>query len=155
MNKKIFTDNKKRIRTDKKLLYEDLTYRIRGAMFTVYNELGFGHKENIYQKSLIREFETLNIPFKQEVGLDVKYKGDIVGKYRPDFVIDNRIIIELKSVEFMPKSHEEQLVHYLKTTGYSLGLLVNFGSNRLRIKRLIWTNNLRKSVVNLRKSLAR
>lgn len=138
MNKQIFTD--------KKLLYEDLTYRIRGAIFTVYNELGFGHKENIYQKALIKEFETLSIPYKKEVGLDVKYKGDTVGKYRPDFSIEDKIIVELKSVEFMPKSYEDQLVHYLKTTGYSLGLLVNFGSSRLYIKRLIWTNNQRVSV---------
>ncbi len=136
---------KKRIYTDKKLLYEELTYRVRGAMFTVYNELGFGHKENIYQKALIKEFETLNIPYKQEVGLDVKYKGDIIGKYRPDFSIEDKIIIELKSVEFMPKSYEEQLVHYLKTTGFSLGLLVNFGSAKLQIRRLIWTNNQRVS----------
>ncbi len=134
----INTDKSKRIHTD--LLYEDLTYKVRGAIFNVYNELGFGHKENIYQKALIKEFETLKIPYKQEVGLDVKYKGDIVGKYRPDFVIEDKIIIELKSVEFMPKSYEEQLVHYLKTTEYSLGLLVNFGSNRLYIKRLIWTS---------------
>lgn len=141
----IYTD-KKQIYTDRKLLYADLTYKVRGAIFTVYNELGFGHKENIYQKALIKEFETLSISYKQEVGLDVKYKGDIVGKYRPDFVIEDKIIIELKSVEFMPKSYEEQLVHYLKTTGFSLGLLVNFGSSRLHIKRLIWTNNPRVSV---------
>ena len=124
----------KQIYTDRKLLYEDLTYKIRDAIFTVYNELGFEHKENIYQKALIKEFETLDIPYKQEVGLDVKYKGDIVGKYRPDFAIDGKIIIELKSAEFMPKTHGEQLTHYLKATGYSLGLLVNFGSNGLYIK---------------------
>jgi len=139
----INADKMKQICTDKKLLYADLTYKIRGAIFTVYNELGFGHKENIYQKALIKEFKTLNISYKQEVGLDVKYKGDIVGKYRPDFVIEDKIIIELKSVEFMPKFYEDQLVHYLKTTGYSLGLLVNFGFSRLYIKRLIWTNNQR------------
>jgi GxxExxY protein len=139
----IQADKNKRINTD--LLYGDLTYKVRGAIFNVYNELGFGHKENIYQKALIKEFETLNIIYKQEVGLDVKYKGDVVGKYRPDFTIEDKIIIELKSVEFMPKSYEEQLLHYLKTTGYLLGLLVNFGSNKLYIKRFIWTNNQWKS----------
>jgi GxxExxY protein len=138
-NKRICTDKNKRINAD--LLYADLTYKIRGAIFTVYNELGFGHKENIYQKALIKEFGILNISHKQEVGLDVKYKGDVVGKYRPDFIIEDKIIVELKSVEFMPKSYEEQLVHYLKTTGYSLGLLVNFGSPKLQIRRLIWTKN--------------
>ncbi len=131
----IFTDKNKRIDTD--LLYADLAYKVRGAIFTVYNELGFGHKENIYQKALIKEFETLNIPYKQEVGLDVKYKGDIIGKYRPDFSIEDKIIIELKSVEFMPKSYEEQLVHYLKTTGFSLGLLVNFGNKSCQLKRVV------------------
>lgn len=135
----ISTDKNKRIDTD--LLYADLTYKVRGAIFTVYNELGFGHKESVYQKALIKEFEELKIPYKGEVGLDVKYKGNIVGKYRPDFVIEDKIIVELKSVEFMPKFYEEQLIHYLKTTGFSLGLLVNFGSSRLHIKRLIWTNN--------------
>lgn len=158
--KRINADRIKQMNTDKKskisenLLYGDLTYKVRGAMFTVYNELGFGHKESVYQKALIKEFETLNIPHRQEVQLDVKYKGDVVGKYRPDFAIDDKIIIELKSVEFMPKSYEEQLVHYLKTTGYSLGLLVNFGSSRLYIKRLIWTKNQCASARNLCKSLA-
>jgi len=140
----IYTDTKKQINTDKKrirtgLLYSDLTYKVRGAIFAVYNELGFGHKENIYQKALIKEFEGLKVSYKEELGLDVKYKGDFVGKYRPDFVIEDKIIVEIKSVEFMPKSFEDQLVRYLKTTGYSLGLLVNFGSSRLYIKRLIWT----------------
>jgi GxxExxY protein len=63
----------KKIYTDKKLIYADLTYKVRGAIFAVYNELGFGHKENIYQKALAKEFEELNIPYKQEVGLDVKF----------------------------------------------------------------------------------
>lgn len=138
--------DRKRINAD--LLYADLTYSLRGAIFTVYNELGFGHKEQVYQKALMREFDDLKIPYKREANLEVSYKGKRVGNYRPDFVIDGKIVIEIKAVEFMPKSYEDQLVHYLKTTGYSLGLLVNFGSNRLYIKRLIWTQNQRKSLLN-------
>lgn len=146
----IYTD-KKLIYTD--LLYADLTYLLRGAIFNVYNELGNGHKEQVYQKALIREFEDLKIPYKKEVNLEVSYKGEAVGNYRPDFVIEEKIVIEIKAVEFMPKIFENQLVHYLKSTGFSLGLLVNFGANRLYIKRLIWTKNPRKSIVNQRKSL--
>lgn len=120
------------------LLYEELTYKVRGCIFNVYNELGYGHKEQVYQKALKKEFEEKNIPYKKEANLSVTYKGEAVGNYRPDFVIDNKIIIELKAVEFMPKMFETQLLHYLKATNFQLGFLVNFGAPKLLIKRLIW-----------------
>jgi len=132
---------KKKINTDqKKLIYADLTYGIRGCIFNVYNELGYGHKEKVYQKALVREFTDNNISHKREKSVGVEYKGELVGNYRPDFVVENKIIIELKAVEFMPKTYEEQLAQYLKTTKYKLGLLVNFGSPKLYIKRLVWTD---------------
>lgn len=127
----------KQIYTD--LIYSELTYQLRGAVFAIYNELGFGHKEQVYQKALAKELDELQIPFQKEVSLNVKYKGDSVGNYRPDFVADDKVIIELKAVDFMPKSFETQLLHYLKTTGFQLGLLVNFGAPKLQIKRLVWT----------------
>lgn len=145
--------DKKRIYADGKLLYADLTYKIRGAIFNVYNELGNGHKEQVYQKALIKEFEEIQLPYKKEVSLNVRYKEVIVGNYRPDFVIDEKVIVEIKAVEFMPKSFEIQLVHYLKTTNFAVGLLVNFGAPRLMIKRLVWTNSPRKSVDNRRESI--
>lgn len=132
----IYTD-KKQINTD--LLYAELTYKIRGAIFSVYNSLGYGHKEQVYQKALEKELININLPFKREVNLNVKYKDETVGSYRPDFVIDEKVILELKAVEFMPKTFETQLLHYLKTTGFQLGLLINFGSPRLVIRRLVWT----------------
>jgi len=128
-----------KISTDCKLIFADLTYNVRGAIFEVYNTLGSGHKEQVYQKALARELEERKISYKKEESLDVKYKGEKVGNYRPDFVIENKIIIEIKAVEFMPKSYEDQLIHYLKTTGYKVGLLVNFGQPKLFIKRLIWS----------------
>jgi GxxExxY protein len=140
----------KRINTD--LLYADLTYKIRGALFTVYNELGYGHKESVYQSALISELQSAKIPFEKEKSLDVFYKNDIVGNYRPDIVVDDKIIIELKAVEYMPNNYENQILHYLKTTGYSVGLLVNFGTPKLYIKRLVWTDQS-KSATNPRKSL--
>jgi len=148
----IYTD-RKQINTDKKLIYADLTYRVRGAIFTVYNTLGYGHKEMVYQKALANEFSEQKIPYNREKSLDVRYKNQVVGNYRPDFVVDNKIVIEIKAVEFMPKSFETQLIHYLKTIDFKVGLLVNFGSTTLCIKRFVWTNNQRKSVTNPRKSI--
>jgi len=121
------------------LLYEDLTFKVRGAAFNVYNELGFGHKENVYQKSLEEEFNQLKLSYKREFNLKVYYKDIKVGDYRPDFIIDNKIILEIKATEFVPKTFETQLIYYLKSTKYKLGLLINFGSPKLQIKRLIWT----------------
>ena len=136
----IYTDEK-RINTDtvRKLIFADTTYKIRRAAFNVYNVLGFGHKEQVYQKAIAKEFEEMKLPYKKEESLQVKYKDEIVGNYRPDFIVDYKVILELKSVEFMPKSYEIQLIHYLKTTGFQVGLLVNFGGPKLVIKRLVWT----------------
>lgn len=133
------------------LLYGNLTYKIRGAVFNVYNTLGYGHKEQVYQHALVKEFTEKGIPFKREVNLSVNYKGTKVGNYKPDFIINNKVILEIKATEFLPKTFSEQLLHYLKSTGYNLGILINFGSTQLQIKRLIWTNP-RKSVPNPRKS---
>lgn len=130
----------KQISTD--FLYKDLTYAIRGAIFQVFNTLGNGHKEQVYQRALGKELELRNMPFKREMNLLVEYKGEQVGTYRPDFIIDGKVIIELKAVEFMSKTYEMQLLHYLKATTYKVGLLVNFGSSRIDIKRLIWSSNL-------------
>lgn len=121
-----------------KLIYEDLTYKIRGSIFKVYNELGFGHRESVYRKALAIEFSKQEIPHKEEPRLEIKYDGVSVGVYVPDFLIDDKVIIEIKSVEFLPKEAEKQLVYYLKRTSYRLGFLVNFGAGRLEIKRKIW-----------------
>lgn len=130
-----------KIFADSELIYADTTYKVRGAIFAVYNTLGSGHKELVYQKALEKEFEEQKIPFKREENLDVKYRNVKVGNYRPDFIIDDKIIVELKAVEFMPKTYENQLIHYLKTTDFQVGLLVNFGQPKLFIKRLVWTKN--------------
>lgn len=121
------------------LLYADITYKVRKAIFNVYNELGYGHKELVYQKALVKELDELKIFYKREKDIDVFYKGKVVGNYRPDFIIEDKVIVEIKAVVLVPKVFEIQLLHYLKATGYKLGLLVNFGTQRLFIKRLILT----------------
>jgi len=121
------------------LLYKDLTYRIRGAIFNVYNNLGFGHKESVYTNALSIEFEKNKIKHEREKNLIITYDSKIVGYYKPDFVVDNKIIIEIKSSEFMTINVEKQLIYYLKGTNYKLGLLVNFGGSKLIIRRKIWS----------------
>lgn len=120
-----------------KILYKDLSYKLVGCFYEVYNKLGPGHKEDIYQKALIREFALKNISCETKKRLKIDYKGESVGTYEPDFIIDNKIIVELKSVLLMPKVYEKQLFYYLKGAGYKLGYLVNFGSDKVVILRRI------------------
>lgn len=124
------------------LLYSDITYKLQGCLFTVYNELGYGHKEQVYQNALEKELILNNIPYKREITLDVLYKGEKIGNYRPDFLVEEKIVVELKALEFVPKKFEKQLINYLKSTGFYMGFLVNFGSERIYIKRLIWTKTI-------------
>ena len=124
-----------------KLLYSDLTYKIRGCIFHVYNTLGFGHKELVYHKALSIEFTKNDITFKEEMPITVYYEKQKVGVYRPDFIIEDKVLIEIKAIPFMGKDPEIQMIYYLKGTRYKLGLLINFGSNKLDIRRKIWTGS--------------
>jgi len=129
-------------------LYEDLSYNIRGACFEVYNTLGHGFKESIYHHALIKEFTIRQISFEDKKKLPITFKGEKVGFYEPDFVVDEKIIIEIKAVPEMPKAYEQQLFYYLKGTNYKLGFLINFGKQILEIKRRIYQEakkNQRKS----------
>ncbi len=119
------------------MLYEKLTYKIRGAFFEVYNSLGPGFKEIIYHRALVKEFTLKDISFKEKPQLSISYKGKSIGRYVPDFVIEDKILIEIKAVSEMPKVYEKQLYYYLKGTNYKLGFLVNFGAEKLDIRRRI------------------
>lgn len=119
-------------------LYSDLTYKIRGAIFAVWKELGPAFKETIYQKALEREFIKRNILFISQKQVDIIYDGKKIGIYKPDFVIDDKILIELKVLPRLTKLEEKQIWYYLKGTNYKLALLVNFGGQKLQIKRWIY-----------------
>lgn len=122
-----------------KLLYADLTYKIRGAFFTIYNSLGFGHKEIIYQKALAKELDKIGIKYQREPRLKIIYDGDVLGTYVPDFLIEDKVIVELKSTQYFSPDLGKQVLNYLKVTGYKLALAVNFGQSKLGIKRIILT----------------
>lgn len=122
-----------------KLKYEELTYKIRGAFFKVYNEIGPGFKESIYHNALAIEFQENKIPYQDKKRILILYKGKRVGIYEPDFAILDKIIIEIKAVpSIMPKIFDTQLYYYLKGSKYELGFLVNFGSSKIEIKRRIF-----------------
>lgn len=121
------------------LLYENESYKIRGACFSVYNSLGGGIKESIIQRALTKDLKALEFNIDNQKRIDIKYKGEKIGTYIPDLVINNKIIIELKSKPFITKEDEKQFWGYIKGSGFKLGFLINFGHQRLTIKRYIYT----------------
>lgn len=127
------------------LIYEELSYKIRGCLFKVYNSLGSGHKESVYNKALTIEFGKQGLHFELEKNLDIFYGEKHVGNYRPDFVIEGKVLLEIKAQDMLTKNNESQLLHYLKSTNFALGLLVNFGSPRLDIRRKVWTSSYPRS----------
>ena len=124
------------------LIYKEEVYKIIGACMEVYNELGPGFLESVYQEALAREFASREIPFVAQWGIDVYYKGDLLNKkFFADFICYNEIIIEIKAMEALVSDHESQVINYLKATKKPLGLLVNFGGPSLQYKRFANTMN--------------
>ena len=111
---------------DEKLIYEEETYAIRGAIFEVYKTLGDGYLEEVYQNAMEEEMKLRGILFVAKKELHIMYKGHDCGLYMPDLICFNKIIVELKAVDALHPKHSAQLMNYLKATGHKLGLLVNF-----------------------------
>ena len=115
------------------LLYSDLTYAINGAAFHVYNKLGHGFLEAVYQEALEIEFKLRDIPYEREKRFNIVYKGNLLEQqYIADFVCYGKIIIELKSVSEVTDVHRAQVINYLKITGLRLALLQNFNVSTLQ-----------------------
>lgn len=112
---------------ENKLLYPQESFLIRGCCFNLYKELGCQHKEAIYQRGLEIKLENAGLEVNRELRISVKVEGKFVGNYTPDFVINNSILIELKAKSMLTKQDIQQFWHYLKTTNYKLGFLINFG----------------------------
>ncbi len=118
-------------------LYQDLTYKLRGIFFKVYNQLGPGLSEKIYQRAIIQELETQKISYETEKVIVIKYKDTKIGRQRLDLIIDDKIVIEIKATDNMHSLFEKQTIAYLKTSNYKLALLVNFGGDKIIIKRYV------------------
>ncbi len=120
------------------LIYKDDAYKIIGACMSVHRELGCGFLEAVYAEALEMEWQLKGIPYQREVPLNIEYKGQPLKKsYVADYICYNKIIIELKAINQLESVHEAQVLNYLKATGFKLGLLVNFGEQSLKYKRIV------------------
>ena len=115
----------------------ELTYAINGAIFEVNRLLGPGFLEKVYENALLMELQQRGIRAAAQCPIKVKYKDQIVGEYFADLLVEDKVIIELKTVDKIEGIHEAQLLNYLKATGIKVGLVVNFKNSKTEIKRLV------------------
>jgi len=115
--------------------YEELTHKIIGAAYKVFNQLGFGFLESVYKKAMLIELTKENLKVEAEKSLKVYYDNQIVGDFYIDLYVEDKIVVELKSVETLAKQHEVQLVNYLQGLQKDIGLLINFGPSGVDVKR--------------------
>ncbi|MBP9694893.1 MAG: GxxExxY protein [Candidatus Magasanikbacteria bacterium] len=116
-----------------------LTSRILKAYYTVYNTLGYGFLEKVYENAMAIELQHLGLNNRRQVPVQVEYLGVRVGDYFADIIVENKVILELKAAESLCEEHEAQLLNYLRATEIEYGLLLNFGKTP-QFKRKIWTN---------------
>ena len=128
-----------------KYKYKELTDKIIQAFYCVYNELGFGFLENVYQNALYFELQNRGFNVEAQKAIDVYYQTQLVGKYKADLVVNNLIILELKAVDYLLVEHELQLINYLKATDKEVGLLLNFGM-KPEIRRKAFDNERKTTI---------
>jgi len=111
---------------------------VLGCAQNVSRELGAGFLEKVYEKALCVELRQAGIPFQCQQPFKVCYKGEDIGNYTADIIVDNKLLIELKALSNFSREHEAQVMNYLKASGLSVGLLLNFGVTKLGIRRVVW-----------------
>ena len=125
----------------RELIYPELSYQIVGILFEVYNQLGPGHHEKYYQRAIATELKRCNLSFKEQVFIPLYFKKKIIGRQYLDFLIEDKVILEIKKGDRFSKRNIEQISEYLKVSGLKLGILANFGSKELKFKRVVNLNS--------------
>lgn len=123
------------------LIYPELSYEIIGILYEIYNDLGCGYQEKYYQKALSLKFKERNIVFQEQLMVSLKFQGNNIGKYFLDFLIENKIILEIKKDEQFSRNNIEQVYAYLKATNLKLGIIANFTKQGLKFKRIVNLNS--------------
>jgi GxxExxY protein len=121
------------------LLHRDITDKIIKAFYNVYNSLGYGFLEKVYENAMMIELRKMDLQVQKQVPIKVYYEEQLVGQYYADIMVEKTIIVELKAAEGLCEEHEFQLINYLKATELEIGLLINFGKTP-QFKRKIFTN---------------
>ena len=124
-------------------LEKELSYKIIGCFYNVFNKYGYGLKEIIYEKALSEEFNKNKIQYERQKRINIYSfdTGKILGTYVPDFIVENKIVLEIKSIDFLTRKCIYQQRSYIKASLYEIGYLVNFGAKEIEIKRSIYTND--------------
>jgi len=120
-----------------KIFYSAESFEIVGAAIEVWKKLEYGFLEKVYENALAVELERRAIPFQQQKPLKVNYAGRVVGEYVADLIVDSKILLEPKSVQAMGDAHIAQVLNYLKATGIRLGIILNFGPEKMESKRVV------------------
>lgn len=119
------------------LVHPELSYKIVGILFAVFNELGYGYQEKYYQRAIKNELTTLGINFKEQVSMPIEYRGSNIGRHIYDFLIENKVVIEIKKGDRFSQNDIKQTFAYLRSSGLLLGIIARFSSNGLRFKRIV------------------
>lgn len=143
MRTQINTEKNKNKNQQNKFLYKELGYQLQGCFFEIRKKYGPGQKESIYTNLIAEWLEYNKFSFVKEKPIRIHSidSGKVVGTYKPDFLIDDKILLEIKSSRVTIKQDEKQLYFYLRNSPYEIGYLVNFSNPRLYVKRIIYTND--------------
>lgn len=135
------------------LKHKDITDKILNAFYEIYNELGFGFLESVYESALFIVLKEFGLNVERQKKINVNFRGVTIGEYRADLVVDKKVIIEIKAVKSLIPEHEAQLLNYLRSTDIEVGLLINFGQ-KPKFKRLVFDNSRKTIRENPRVSAA-
>jgi GxxExxY protein len=129
---------------DSKLLHSDLTEKILGVYYDVYNEIGHGFLESVYNNCMFLVLTKAGLSVRREALVPVYFRGQDVGQFKADLVVEGCILIELKAVQNLDRSHEAQVMNYLRATELEVGLLLNFGCPKPQFRRIVFENSNKK-----------
>jgi GxxExxY protein len=126
-----------------KFIYKDLSYKIVGILYEVYNELGYGYKEIHYERAVEKFLKDCDINYARQSPYKIRVGGEIIGRYYMDFIVDSKIVLELKQGNYFSRSNIKQVERYLIATNLKLGIIANFTSNGVRYYRVLNPNNIK------------